>query len=28
MRTAQGSVVPWLASQTDALAEDWEVVGS
>lgn len=26
MRTASGSVVPWLASQTDVLAEDWEVV--
>jgi hypothetical protein len=22
-----GSKVPWLASQTDLLAEDWEVVG-
>lgn len=26
MKTAQGYVVPWLASQTDILAEDWEVV--
>ncbi|MGN4897826.1 DUF2829 domain-containing protein [Bacillus cereus group sp. MYBK14-3] len=26
MRTADGSFVPWLASQTDMLAEDWEVV--
>ena len=26
MKTAQGPVVPWLASQTDLLAEDWEVV--
>lgn len=26
MRTADGSCVPWLASQTDVLAEDWEVV--
>lgn len=26
MRTAQGSVVPWLASQTDVLAEDWVLV--
>ena len=26
MRTAQGSCVPWLASQTDILAEDWYVV--
>lgn len=24
MKTAQGNVVPWLASQTDVLAEDWE----
>ena len=23
MRTADGTVVPWLASQTDILAEDW-----
>lgn len=28
MKTAQGNVVPWLASQTDMLSEDWEVVGS
>lgn len=26
MRTAQGTVVPWLASQTDVLAEDWFIV--
>lgn len=26
MRTAQGSIVPWVASQTDILAEDWGVV--
>jgi len=26
MKTAQESVVPWLASQTDVLAEDWQVV--
>lgn len=26
MRTADGQIVPWLASQTDVLAEDWEVV--
>lgn len=26
MRTADGSCVPWLASQTDLLAGDWEVV--
>jgi len=25
MRTAQGDFVPWLASQTDILADDWEV---
>lgn len=24
MFTAQGYVVPWLASQTDILAEDWQ----
>lgn len=24
--TAQGDFVPWLASQTDMLAEDWELV--
>lgn len=26
MRTADGSFVPWLASQTDILAEDWDIV--
>jgi len=26
MKTAQGDLVPWLCSQTDLLAEDWEVV--
>lgn len=26
MKTAQGNVVPWLASQTDILSEDWMVV--
>lgn len=26
MRTADGSCVPWLASQTDILADDWYVV--
>lgn len=26
MRTADSKFVPWLASQTDVLAEDWEVV--
>ncbi len=25
MRTAGGEFVPWLASQTDVLAEDWSV---
>ena len=28
MKTAQGSVVPWLASQSDLLADDWEEVTS
>jgi hypothetical protein len=27
MRTADGSCVPWLASQADLLADDWEAVG-
>lgn len=26
MKTADDQIVPWLASQTDVLAEDWEVV--
>jgi len=26
MYTAQGDLVPWLASQTDVLAEDWGIV--
>lgn len=26
MRTAQGTIVPWLASQTDLLSNDWELV--
>jgi hypothetical protein len=26
MKTAQGYVVPWLASQADLLDEDWELV--
>lgn len=26
MRTAGGSCVPWLASQLDLLADDWELV--
>jgi hypothetical protein len=25
MRTVDGSFVPWLCSQTDLLAEDWEL---
>ena len=25
MRTAQGDLVPWLPSQTDVLAEDWQI---
>ncbi len=26
MKTATGEVVPWLASQTDVLADDWGLV--
>jgi hypothetical protein len=26
MKTAQGNVVPWLASQTDVLSEDWMII--
>lgn len=26
MKTADGGFVPWLASQTDLLAADWQVV--
>jgi hypothetical protein len=26
MRTADGQIVPWLASQSDVLAEDWDIV--
>lgn len=26
MKTAQNNVVPWLASQTDMLADDWQVL--
>ena len=26
MSTVQGDLVPWLASQTDLLADDWSVV--
>lgn len=28
MKTAQGDLVPWLASQTDILAIDWEIANS
>ena len=28
IRTVQEELVPWLASQTDLLAEDWKVVGA
>ncbi len=26
MKTADDTIVPWLASQSDILAEDWELV--
>lgn len=26
MKTAQDTIVPWLCSQSDLLAEDWEIV--
>lgn len=26
MKTAQNQFIPWLASQADLLAEDWEIV--
>lgn len=26
MKTAQGAVTPWIASQTDMLSEDWVLV--
>jgi hypothetical protein len=26
MKTVQGDLVPWLASQTDILADDWRTV--
>ncbi len=26
MKTATGEIVPWLCSQTDLLADDWEIV--
>ena len=28
MRTAQGGLIPWLCSQADLLADDWEMVAS
>lgn len=26
IRTVQGDLVPWVASQADLLAQDWELV--
>jgi hypothetical protein len=26
MKTVDGTIVPWLASQTDLLATDWELI--
>lgn len=26
MKTADGSIVPWVASQSDLLCDDWEVI--
>ena len=26
IKTVQGDLVPWLASQTDLLANDWEII--
>lgn len=26
MKTADGTIVPWLASQTDLLSDDWELI--
>lgn len=26
MKTADGKLVPWLCSQTDLLADDWQIV--
>lgn len=26
MKDAEGKIVPWLASQTDLLADDWQIV--
>lgn len=28
MKTAQGYIVPWIASQSDLLAEDWVIVAT
>ena len=28
MKTADGKIVPWLCSQTDMLAEDWQVLAT
>ncbi len=27
MKTAQNGLIPWLCSQADLLADDWEIVG-
>jgi len=27
IKTVQGTVVPWIASQTDVLADDWKIAG-
>lgn len=26
MKTADGQIVPWLCSQTDMLADDWDII--
>lgn len=26
MKTADGTIVPWLCSQTDMLAQDWDII--
>lgn len=26
MKTADEKIVPWLASQTDVLADDWQII--
>lgn len=28
MSTADGDLVPWVASQSDLLADDWEMIGA